>query len=158
MTLTRLELNLQIEKKFLDPSDNAIHNFGPLENPQFVCWGHRVSVANLEALIREHPLVKRCYLHLYSKTEINPKVFLIIELVDAENRKLETETDLEVFMGEAPLWLVKQIETIIEPRTTSFLILRKVAEGANDRSSSPTTCPWCGPHSCLKTTSLRARA
>lgn len=119
-------MSLQTDHTALDVDSRALlHSRHPLA-PLCHFWGHPVSVAAVEQKVRELPRINECFIFLQPKAEINPKIFVLVEMADGEDVRREAEIAKQVFISKGPHDLMREVQTVVQRHTTSFLGLQKV--------------------------------
>jgi len=103
-----------------------ILNFRTFANPYFWFWGLRLPLIFVEQAVKTHPMISDCFIHIHQDSDVNPELFLLVELEDYNTTKTKFNILDDFIVTQGAQSLYKEIRDIIKKNTSDFIELNDV--------------------------------
>jgi len=103
-------------------------NFKTFANPYFWFWGLKLPLIFVEQAVKTHPMISDCFIHIHQDSDVNPELFLLIELKDYEATKKKLNILDDFIIAKGTISLYKELRDLIKKNTSDFIELNDVRD------------------------------
>jgi hypothetical protein len=103
-------------------------NFKTFANPYFWFWGTKLPLILVEQAVKTHPMISDCFIHIHQDSDVNPELFLLIELKDYEATKIKLNILDDFIIAKGTISLYKELRDLIKKNTSDFIELNDVRD------------------------------